>query len=60
MAEKGPTESLSEDEARERITRFRLKELPRIVIDFPMRGIPEEINFPPGQDQGGHRSSARP
>jgi HD superfamily phosphohydrolase len=43
----GPTASISEDEAREMVIVLRQKELPRIIIDFPMRGIPEETNFPP-------------
>lgn len=33
--------------ARDRLQELERKEVPRIVIDFPIRGIPDERNFPP-------------
>jgi hypothetical protein len=46
MAERGPRESVSENEAKKRHEEISMKSVPRIVIDFPVRGIPDEKNFP--------------
>ncbi len=47
MAERGPRESVAEDRARERLHALQGSTVPLVVIDFPTRGIPEELNFPP-------------
>jgi len=46
MSERGPTESISEAEAKKRHDELRIKNVSHIVIDFPVRGISEERNFP--------------
>ena len=44
----GVTETDSESMARQRFQELsRNHGIPRVVIDFPTRGVPEEINFPP-------------
>ena len=46
MVQRGPIESVSESEARARHGALVKKEFPLVVLDFPIRGIPEERNFP--------------
>lgn len=46
MQARGPIESLTEEKARERHQELQKGELPLVVIDFPVSGIPNEINFP--------------
>ncbi|HST21230.1 MAG TPA: protein kinase [Blastocatellia bacterium] len=46
MSQRGPTESISEAEAKKRHDALRVKTVSHIVIDFPVRGISEEKNFP--------------
>jgi serine/threonine protein kinase len=46
MQEKGPVESVSENEARKRHGELLKADRVLIVIDYPTRGIPEERNFP--------------
>lgn len=46
MIEKGPSQSLSEDEAKKRYDDIQKSNLPLIIIDFPLIGIPNEKNFP--------------
>jgi HD superfamily phosphohydrolase/serine/threonine protein kinase len=47
MAEKGPRDTATENEARTRYQELSRREVPRVVIDFPTRGVPEEDNVPP-------------
>src|SRR6185295_19005660 len=47
MAERGPRETMTENEARTRYQELLRRELPRVVIDFPTPGIPDEDNVPP-------------
>lgn len=42
----GRTDTTSELAARTRMTTLRTHEVPRVVIDFPTRGISEELNWP--------------
>jgi len=46
IQQKGETESVSESAARRRYTELNRKETPLIVVDFPMRGIAKDVNFP--------------
>ncbi len=46
MIERGPVESATETEARQRHVRLQESKWPLVVIDFPTRGIPDEKNFP--------------
>jgi hypothetical protein len=46
MQQRGPIESASESEARQRHSELSKKAFPLVVLDFPTRGIPEERNFP--------------
>ncbi|MFY9825699.1 MAG: protein kinase [Thermoanaerobaculia bacterium] len=46
MQEKGPVESVSENEARKRHGDLLKADRVLIVVDYPTRGIPEERNFP--------------
>ncbi len=46
MTQRGPMDSVAEDEARQRHAKLKQADMPLIVIDFPVRGIPEEKNFP--------------
>lgn len=41
-----PEETLTESEVKKRYEKLALKELPHVVVDFPLRGIPQERNFP--------------
>lgn len=47
MVQRGPPESETEEKARERHQELLKREVPRVVIDFPTRGVPDEVNFPP-------------
>jgi hypothetical protein len=42
----GPTESISESQARDMAQRLTGSDLPLVVIDYPVRGIPDETNIP--------------
>jgi len=42
----GPTESTSESQARSLAQRLMESDLPLVVIDYPVRGIPDEKNIP--------------
>jgi len=46
MADKGPVESEAENRARERYQQLQDEETIMIILDFPIRGIPNEVNFP--------------
>lgn len=46
MRQRGPKASYSEKAARAQIQRLSDTESPLIVIDFPIRGLPEEDNLP--------------
>jgi hypothetical protein len=46
IQQKGETESVSESAARRRYNELSKKQTPLIVIDFPMRGIAKDVNFP--------------
>lgn len=46
IQQKGETASVSESAARKRYGELSRKESPLIVIDFPMRGIAKDKNFP--------------
>ena len=46
IQQKGETESVGESAARKRYGELSRKETPLIVVDFPMRGIAKDINFP--------------
>ncbi len=46
MVQKGPRESATDSEARNRLIELKKNEMPYIIIDFPTRGLPEEKNFP--------------
>jgi hypothetical protein len=48
IQEKGEVVSVSEDEARSRYMELTETKSPLIVVDFPMRGIPNDKNFPKG------------
>jgi HD superfamily phosphohydrolase len=43
----GPKESISESQAREMAQKLTASEIPLVVIDYPVRGIPDEKNIPP-------------
>lgn len=47
MSERGPRDSTTEHEARTRYQELSRCELPRLVLDFPTRGVPDEDNVPP-------------
>ena len=42
----GPTESISEAKAREIAAQLQTSEIPLIVIDYPILGVPDEANIP--------------
>lgn len=42
----GPVESSSESQARSLAQRLKESELPLVVVDYPVRGIPDEKNIP--------------
>lgn len=46
IQQKGGTASVSDNAARRRHAELSKKESPLIVVDFPMRGIAKDINFP--------------
>jgi serine/threonine protein kinase len=46
MRERGPTESSTEDAARERLQYLAKSPEPLLVMDFPVRGISQELNMP--------------
>lgn len=46
MTQRGPIESISEDEARRRYQELKKPDVPLVVVDLPVRGIPEEKNVP--------------
>ena len=47
MAERGPRRTTTTESAvRKRLQDITQHPMPRIIIDFPTRGLPEEINFP--------------
>lgn len=46
MSQRGPIESISEDEARRRYQDLQKSDIPRVVVDLPIRGISEERNVP--------------
>lgn len=46
IQQKGGTESVSESAARKRYSELSESQTPLIVVDFPMRGIAKDINFP--------------
>jgi hypothetical protein len=46
MGERGPSESVSESAAREVIKFLRKKGMPLVILDFPVRGIPDDRNTP--------------
>lgn len=47
MSERGPRETVTEDEARARYQELSRRDMPRVVVDFPTRGVPDEDNVPP-------------
>lgn len=46
IQQRGPTESLAENHARQRLNDLAKPEMPLVVVDMPVRGIPEDRNFP--------------
>jgi HD superfamily phosphohydrolase len=46
MSQRGAVESITENAAKERLKQLKQSKVPKIVIDFPTRGIPDENNFP--------------
>jgi hypothetical protein len=42
----GPTDSVAEFQAREIAQELEQSELPLVVVDYPVKGIPDEINIP--------------
>jgi HD superfamily phosphohydrolase len=46
MRERGPSASVAEDAAREVLGDLRKQQLPLVLIDFPVRGVPNDKNTP--------------
>ena len=46
MSQKGPIATITENSARDRLQQIKQSSVPKIVIDFPTRGISDESNFP--------------
>jgi hypothetical protein len=46
MAQKGPVVTETETEAKKRYDEIKTYKIPLVIIDFPVKGIPEEKNFP--------------
>jgi HD superfamily phosphohydrolase len=46
MRKRGPRETVSENAARDQLQKIRGDKSPVVVIDFPIRGLPEERHFP--------------
>jgi hypothetical protein len=46
MRERGPGASVAENAARELLGKLRSREMPLVLLDFPVRGVPEERNTP--------------
>ena len=46
MMKKSPTESASETAAQRRFAELSVRDVPRVIVDFPIRGVPKEKNFP--------------
>ncbi len=47
MTSKGPVESATEEKARSRYQDLQKAKLPLVILDFPIKGISNERNFPP-------------
>lgn len=46
MSQKGPVVTATETEAKRRYDEIKSYKIPHVIIDFPVKGIPEEKNFP--------------